>query len=170
MPTIQNTSLFATAILAALIAGLFYSYSCSVNIGLNRLPDDQYLAAMQSINVAILNPMFFLSFMGSLIMLPLSAWLSYKAQHVTQANYLITAAAVYIIGAFGVTIFGNVPLNDQLAQFDLATASAAEIKHQRVIFEIPWNKLHSIRTLASILSLALVVIACMLSTTNQAKN
>lgn len=170
MPTIQNTSLFVTTVLVALIAGLFYSYSCSVNIGLGRLPDDQYLAAMQSINVAILNPVFFLSFIGSLIMLPLSAWLTYKAQYVTQSNYIITAAAVYIIGAFGVTIFGNVPLNDQLMQFDLSDASAAEIKHQRMLFEMPWNRFHAIRTFCSILSLALVVMGCMQSITSQTKN
>jgi uncharacterized membrane protein len=52
-----------TATVTALIAGLFYAYTCSVNIGLGKLPDEGYIAAMQSINREILNLLFFVSFM-----------------------------------------------------------------------------------------------------------
>jgi len=59
MITIQNITLVITTTTTSLIAGLFYAYSCSVNPGLRRLADKEYLTAMQSINKAILNPVFF---------------------------------------------------------------------------------------------------------------
>jgi uncharacterized membrane protein len=40
MMTIKITVLAITAITTALAAGLFYSYSCSINPGLARVPDD----------------------------------------------------------------------------------------------------------------------------------
>jgi uncharacterized membrane protein len=58
--------LIITAVLAALIAGLFHAYSCSVVLGLGKLSDAEYLRAMQNINREILNPVF-LSFMGTAI-------------------------------------------------------------------------------------------------------
>ena len=71
---------FITVLLTALITGFFYAYSCSVNGGLKRLPDQEYLRAMQSINKAVLNPLFFMSFFGTLVMLPLTIWMWYKTE------------------------------------------------------------------------------------------
>ena len=51
--------LFLTTFLMALIAGLFYSFSVSVNPGLHKLSDSEYIKATKSINRAILNPFFF---------------------------------------------------------------------------------------------------------------
>lgn len=78
MDIIFRIMLLITAVVMALISGLFYSYSCSVNLGLGRLSDSEYLRAMQEINRAILNPWFFASFMGTFVAMPVSTWLSYK--------------------------------------------------------------------------------------------
>ena len=153
-----------TATTTSLIAGLFYAYSCSVNAGLSGLSDSAYVAAMQSINKAIINPLFFLSFMGTLLLLPLSTYLHYEDQKSARFLLLLGATTLYCIGSFGVTMFGNVPLNDALATFNLESASSAEITLQRAKFEGPWNRLHTIRTIASILSLVMVIIACLSET------
>ena len=75
--TTTNIILTIAATTTALIAGLLYAYSCSVNIGLGRLADAEYISAMQSINKAIQNPLFFISFMGTLLLLPLCTYLNY---------------------------------------------------------------------------------------------
>jgi uncharacterized membrane protein len=155
--TFLNIILLATAITTALIAGLFYSYSCSVNPGLGRLPNKEYLSAMQSINRAILNQVFFLSFMGTLLLLPVCTFL-YRGQ--PAFIFLLLASLVYIFGVFGVTMVGNVPLNNSLDAFDLKGSSVQSIAEFRIKFEIPWNRLHTIRTIGSILSLVFVLIAC----------
>ena len=152
--------LIATITATALIAGLFYAYSCSVNIGLGRLPDREYLAAMQNINSAILNPLFFVSFMGTLILLPLSAWLNYEQSLSGRFLLLAIAAAVYIIGVFGVTMLGNVPLNNMLAGFDLKVAAVSDIARMRLSFERRWLMWHTVRTVASVVCLVLAVVSC----------
>jgi uncharacterized membrane protein len=155
--TTLNIILLATAISTALIAGLFYSYACSVSPGLGSLPDKEYLSAMQSINRAILNPVFFLSFMGTLLLLPVCTFL-YRGH--PSFLLLLIATLVYIFGVFGVTIFGNVPLNNMVDAFDISGSSAQSITELRAKFEIPWNRLNTIRTIGSIVSLILVLIAC----------
>lgn len=155
-----NIILIITAATTSLIAGLFYAYSCSVNIGLGRLPDREYLAAMQSINSAIQNPLFFFSFLGTLLLLPLSTYLNYHQPLLLRFFLLLAASLVYTIGVFGVTIFGNVPLNEALANFNLEHASVKNIYDQRVRFEQPWLLFHQIRTIASVVCLILVIISC----------
>lgn len=155
-----NIILIITATLTALIAGLFYAYSCSVNLGLGRLADREYLTAMQAINKAILNPLFFASFIGTLIMLPICTYLHYRQANDTQFKFLLVATLIYTIATFGVTIFGNVPLNNMLDKFNIITTSPEEISIQRERFEKPWLRLHTIRTIAAAISLILVIISC----------
>jgi uncharacterized membrane protein len=157
--SLSNIILGVTILTTALIAGLYYGYSCSVTIGLNKLSNKEYIAAMQSINVAIQNPLFFASFMGTLFLLPISAYLNFTSIQSPRFLLLLAAAIVYSIGSFGVTIFGNVPLNDMLANVDLKTAAIDEISMARQNFENPWNVLHTIRTIATIISLLFCIIA-----------
>lgn len=152
--------LVLAAVSTGLIAGLFYAYSCSVNLGLGKLGDKEYLSAMQSINVAILNPVFFATFMGTVLLLPVATWLNYGQPVSVRFWLLVAASVVYIVGVFGLTMFGNVPLNNALAAIDIGNSSASDLLKHREAFEMPWNKLHSIRTIANIAAFALVVIAC----------
>ena len=150
--------LIVTAVLTALIAGLFYAYSCFVVLGLGKLSDTEYLKAMQSINREILNPVFFISFMGTAILLPISTFL-YRAQSPVFI-LLLLATLAYLIGVFGVTIVGNVPLNDQLDKFDIVNSTKEAIKQMRDNFENRWNLLNNVRTVFSVISILLVVCAC----------
>jgi len=149
----------AAVVLAGLAAGLFYSYDCSVVNGLGNLPDKEYLSAFQSINRAILNPYFFLSFMGSLILLPIAAWTTYKGENLVPFYFMLAAAILYAVGVFGVTIAGNVPLNDMLDKFDIGNASAEAIQDMRQKFEVKWNLLQHVRTYAAILAFTSAIIS-----------
>ncbi len=161
MRTLVNVILVATGITSALMAGLFYAYSCSVTLGLARLSDHAYLSAMQSINRAILNPVFFLGFMGALILLPLSTFLHYQQQPSARFWLLLGATIVYAVGVFGVTAAGNVPMNNMLDAFNISGVSAEQLAAQRLQFEEKWNSLNMIRTVASVLTVTLVIIACL---------
>lgn len=156
--------LIITATVTALIAGLFYAYSCSVVLGLGKLSDSEYLKSMQSINREILNPVFFLSFMGTAFLLPISTFL-YRGQNLVFI-LLLMATLAYLIGVFGVTMFGNVPLNDQLDKFDIVNSSAEAIKEMRNNFERKWNFLNNIRTVFSVITIVLTVCACIWNKTD----
>jgi uncharacterized membrane protein len=147
------------ALFTGLLAGLFYGYECSVIKGLGNLQDEVYLQSFQSINKAIQNPYFFIIFMGSLVVLPVATWLCYDKYSLLTFYLLLAATVLYIVGVFGVTIFGNVPLNEALDRLNLQGSTVDEIAKQRAIFETAWNQLHTIRTIAAVASFALVLMA-----------
>lgn len=148
-----------TTLFSALMAGLFFAFTFSVMPGLGKLPDAEFIKAMQSINKAIQNPIFFICFFGILIFLPLSTY-SYYSKQTTVFWLLLIATVIYFIGVFGVTVFGNIPLNSRLDKFNTLSADAKSIMEQRILFEISWNRFNAIRTVCSILSLVLVIIGC----------
>jgi uncharacterized membrane protein len=145
-----------------LSAGLFFAWSFSVTPGLAKINDAAYIAAMQSMNREILNPVFFLVFLGPLVLLPLSTYLSYQGVASVRFWLLAGAAAVYWIGVFGITVTGNVPMNEALDAFDLTSASAQQIAAQRSKFEGHWVFLNNLRTAFAAFSLILGLIAFIL--------
>jgi len=161
MISIQNAILFIAILLSGLVAGLLYAYSCSVNPGLKALSDREYLDAMQSINEAIQNPIFFLSFVGLLAVYPLSVYRVYTSPLNSSAYLMIIATLIYFFGVFGLTMWRNVPLNELLAKFDISQASSGQITAMRQRFEGPWNNYHGVRTFASILSFGLTILSVM---------
>lgn len=159
MTSPRELVLLCALVMAALMAGLFFAWSCAVTMGLGRLEDGPYLAAFQSINRAILNPLFFAVFFGAALALPLSAWLYYDHASRLCFWFLAGAAACYLVGVMGVTIAGNVPLNDTLDAFSLEGASASAMRIQRAAFEHRWNMLNNVRTIASTLAVVLLGLA-----------
>ncbi|GAB3958648.1 hypothetical protein GCM10028805_53380 [Spirosoma harenae] len=153
----------ATATATALMSGLFYAFSWAVMPGLKRLPDASYIMAMQSINRAIQNPVFFAAFLGAALLLPLSTYLDYSPTTPVSARFwfLLAASVVYVVGVIGVTIGGNVPLNETLDAFDVQAASVSDVLNHRRAFELPWSQFHTLRTWASFLTILLVVTACL---------
>ena len=64
------------------VTGLFVAFAVAVMPGLRATDDEVFLSAMQRINVAIVNPLFLLVFLGSPLLLlvativgPRNAWL-----------------------------------------------------------------------------------------------
>ncbi|MBP6732339.1 MAG: DUF1772 domain-containing protein [Chitinophagales bacterium] len=156
--TLKLASLIITILFSGLIAGLFFGYACSVNPGLHYLLDKEYVKAMQSINIQIQNFYFFLPFMGLLVLFPLSTWFIYKQGNSADFYLWMAAAMLYFVGVMGVTMAGNVPLNNQLAAVDLNSISAEALAQARTGFESNWGKYHLWRTAASVISFLLTVI------------
>ena len=160
----KSFTLFAAIILTGLSAGLFYAWSVSVIPGTRKIIDITYLESMQSINRAILNPAFYLIFMGSPLVLALSTFQHFKSG--TIFWILLAATLLYVIGTFGVTIFGNVPLNDALDALDLASLSDIQRSEFRNSYETKWNRLHWIRALFSVLAFIISLISLFIQIKN----
>lgn len=151
--------LIIAALLTALVAGLFFSYSFSVIPGLGKLHDKEYIAAMQSINREIQNPFFFSVFFGAFFTLPLASCIYFLAKQKQIAILILAATVVYSFGVMAITIFGNVPLNVTLENFIIEGKSSEQINFTRMNFEPQWNQLNLMRTFCSTLSLVLVLLA-----------
>ena len=148
---------FITVLLNALSTGFFFAWTASVILGTKKVGDFTYLETMQSINREILNPAFFTVFFGSLITLFISAILQYSYKPVFW--FILASAVIYLIGTFGVTAFGNVPLNNELEALNIKELNITELKNFRNHFESKWNRYHIIRTLANMFSFILLLIS-----------
>ncbi|MEL7160410.1 MAG: anthrone oxygenase family protein [Bacteroidota bacterium] len=155
--TIKSLTLYLAILLTGLSAGLFFAWAVSIIPGTQRISDAGYLESMQSINRAILNPAFYLVFMGPIISLGLST-----LQHYSSGPpfwLLLVATVLYLLGTFGITVFGNVPLNDQLELLELSQLTAEQSKTFRLSYEQDWNRFHALRTLASVAAFGIALVA-----------
>ena len=108
--TLLGTSIIATG----LMSGLWYGWTVSVIPGTRRVADVNYVDTMQHINKAIINPAFIIPFMGIPFVLGVAAILQFRAGDSRRGWLLASANGTYVVGVLGVTIGGNVPLNDAL--------------------------------------------------------
>ena len=142
---------------AGLTAGVFFDWHVTVMPGLGELPDAEFVAAFQALDRAIMNPPFIGgTFMGGAASL-VAATVAHRHEP-ARMRLLAAASAAYLVGV-GVTLAGNVPLNEKLAQVSVATSSPAEMATARMDFEGPWKALHLVRTAAALASLVLVSLA-----------
>ncbi|MCE7993008.1 MAG: DUF1772 domain-containing protein [Roseivirga sp.] len=156
----MKTTISLLALLSTgLSAGLFYAWSVSVIPGTKRMADQSYLEAMQQINRAILNPGFFAIFFGALLLMLWSSYLEFKADIGPSFFFTLAALIVYLAGTVGVTAAGNVPLNEALDLIELNKLGASELKATRQAYELKWNRLHNVRTVFSVISFVLLLLA-----------
>ena len=155
--SIKAITLFSAVVLTGLSAGLFYAWSVSVIPGTRNITDPTYIETMQSINRAILNPAFFLIFIGSLILLATNTILHY--QNGMTFWFILAATFTYLVGTFGVTILGNVPLNDTLEAINLNNLDTQKISQIRIKYELKWNQFHTIRAVFAVISFLFSLLA-----------
>ncbi len=168
--SIRISTLFLAILLTGLSAGLFYAWEVSVIPGTKRIPDRSYLETMQSINRAILNPAFFIIFFGSLLFLLSGSYMQYRAAVNLSFWFMLGATLTYLIGTFGVTVFGNVPMNEALDAVNLNDLNIESLKSTRMAYEGKWNQWHRVRTVFSVLAFVLSLLAVFVSHTNDKIN
>lgn len=147
---------FAAAIGCGLVGGIFFAFSSFVMEALGRLPSDQGIAAMNSINVTVINPGFFLAFFGTGLLCLLLAGGSYFWWDQMSGKLLLAAAVIHLAGCIGVTMAFNVPLNNALAAVPLGTPEAAALWAHYLDRWTAWN---TVRTVAPLVSAALFIVA-----------
>ncbi len=117
----------AATVAMGLVAGVFYIFACAIMPALARSDDREFVEVMRNINDVIQNPVFFLSFMGALVLSGVAAW---QSRGTPYRGWVWAGLVAYGL-AFLVTVAFNVPLNNGLA--DTADAGVA-----RERFEGAW--------------------------------
>lgn len=148
---------FCSALGSGLMAGLFFAFSTFIMTALNRLPAAQGIAAMQSINVAVINPVFGLAFFGTAAACVLLAASSPFLWHRRGAVSLLVGSLLYLAGVMVVTMVFNVPRNDGLAAVDPASADGARLWADYVTSWTAWNHVRTIAALGAAASLTVAL-------------
>ena len=153
-----NTTAFALIALvlwAGLLAGFFFAWTNPAMMGFADTSPAAYVEAMQHINRAVQNPVFFVLFFGSI---PVAL----IAVAMTRADPVVTIAALLCLAGFLITVMGNVPMNEAMDGWRLTDLPPdPEIE----AFRARWQMLNTTR--AVLLSMALVLSVYALSPLHQ---
>ena len=149
--------IFVVALVAALgcglNAGVFFAFSTFVMRALGRLPPAQGIAAMQSINVVAIGPLFMAALFGTAIACAVLAVSSALAWREPGAGFLLAGCLLYLFGAIVVTIAFNVPRNEALASSDPTSDAGARLWAGYLTSWTAWNHVRTIASLAAAASL-----------------
>jgi uncharacterized membrane protein len=159
MATVHNFRfplMLVAALGCGLVAGVFFAFSTFVMPALARLQPPQGIAAMQSINITAINPLFMLALFGTAFAcLFLVVSVLFKWQQ-SGAFYLLAGSLLYLVGTIGVTIAFNVPLNYALASVKPDSPEGATLWAKYLTDWTLWNH---VRTIAAIAAAALFTIS-----------
>ncbi len=151
----SGTDLLAllTALGAATVGGVFYGFSTFVMKALAQLPAAQGVAAMQRINIVVINPWFMGAFMGTLLLSIACVVVAVMA----GSAALLAGGLLYALGTFGVTMAFNVPRNNRLARLEAASSDAVAYWPTYVR---EWTRWNHVRTAAALVAAACAVLVC----------
>jgi uncharacterized membrane protein len=157
MTGVLYAATLATALGCGLVAGVFFAFSSFVMPALKRLPPAHGIAAMQSINKLAVTPAFMTALVGTAVAcLGLAAW-AVISMGERPAALVLAGSALYLVGAIGVTIARNVPLNDRLATLHPQGPAAAGRWDEYVTKWTAWNHVRASAALTAAATLTIVL-------------
>ncbi|HEY9852054.1 MAG TPA: anthrone oxygenase family protein [Leptolyngbyaceae cyanobacterium] len=144
-----------SAIGCGLVAGVFFAFSTFVMNALSRLQPKEGIAAMQSINITAINPLFMIALFGTAATCLFLTVFSLLKWQQPGAVYSLVGSLLYLIGTILVTIAFNVPLNDALAHVKPESIEGAKLWAKYLTDWTFWNH---VRTLAALVAAVLLTL------------
>ncbi len=143
---------------SALVGGVFYAFSSFIMKALARVPPEEGIGAMQSINVVVLNLSFLGAFIGTAVVSLAAGGLAFADWGRPFAPFFLGGALFYVVGTFIVTALGNIPLNDQLAAVSTTDPAAGDVWEHYLRRWTMWNH---VRTVAALVAALLYTLGLM---------
>ena len=152
----METLLVAAALIGCAVnGGIFFAFSSFIMRALARVPEEHGMAAMQAINVTVLNPGFFAFFFGTAALCVGTLIVAFRTEG-GPSPALVAGSVLYLAGCIGVTIAGNIPLNDRLER--VGEDRAANVDVWRLYLR-RWTFWNHVRTAACLAGAAAFAVA-----------
>ena len=146
---ITQALLIAAILGSGLIAGVFFAFSSFVMPALVRRPADEAAAAMQAVNVTVINWHFLGALFGTALLAVILPWFGNP--------WAMAGSLLYLGGTIGVTVFANVPRNERLAKLNPAEAASYWPGFHRGW--TLWNHLRTLTAVGAAFSYTLALLA-----------
>ena len=137
------------------MAGVFFAFSVSVMGGLAKLAPAEGIAAMQAINVAIVNPIFLIVFLGTTIGCLVMIISGLRDRSAPGAMYAVMGGLAYVVGSMLVTAMFNIPRNNLLASVNASDPQGLSVWAEYLTTWTLWNH---VRGVAALLATALLAL------------
>jgi len=147
--TLTIIAALITTVQLAGVYGLFFTFSNSVLPGLDAIEPEQAVRAMRSINIKIVNPLFMLHFLVSLIVGAATGFLLLSQSETTPAIFFFAATGAYLV-VFLITGSQNIPLNNALEK-----NTSTDYRQVWAEFSPRWLRLNHVRTFLCMVSVVL---------------
>lgn len=144
------------ALWSAVVGGVFSAFSEFIMSALLRAEPAAGIEAMQLINRDVIRTQFVAGILSIAVFSVLFAGYGLAVFEGAARTVLVLAAIVYFPAVFGVTIFGNVPMNNRLEALDHTSAEARTYWSE---YGRRWTRLNHVRSLASIATAGLYAVA-----------
>ena len=113
----------------ALVAGVFQSFSDFVMRSLVAARSGTGIEAMQLINRKVYKSVFLVMLIGLVPLMIGFAIVALATLNGVGRDLILTAAVIYLVAVFGVTMVGNVPMNNRLDRMLSSTEEADSYWH-----------------------------------------
>lgn len=140
----------AVAVGAGLVGGLLFIFSNTIMGSLDELDSATAISAMQTLNRRIVNPLFLLAFVGTaLASVGVIGYLVLCNHRESQEIWAGIAGLVYLLGVLGITGGRNIPLNNQLDEFDPGAGDSSTVWDT---YNRRWSAWNNARTLFAVVA------------------
>ncbi|MEO6703685.1 MAG: anthrone oxygenase family protein [Jatrophihabitantaceae bacterium] len=151
--TLIELACLITALAAAITGGTLFGFSTLVMPALNRLPAEQAILAMQSINLRAPRSLLMLPLVGSALgSVVIGGYAAIRPD--TAARGWLLAGSVAGVLAFVITAAYHVPRNNALA---VVTPHGLDDSQQWQAFAVGWHRWNHLRTVAALVAACLLV-------------
>ena len=140
---------FLAILATALNAGLFFIFSVCIMAAFARLTPAEGAAAMNAINVVILNPWFLSAFLGGALLSLVLVVFGFL-QGGAGGMFAAAGGVVFLVAVIGVTMVFNVPLNNALAAAPAGSAEQAALWQRYLDVWTMWNHARTLGSLAAV--------------------
>ena len=149
---------FVAALGCGVAAGVFFAFSAFVMRGLDGLPAERAVDAMQRINAAAPAPAFMAVLLGTALACGVLVFRSFFVWGGPSSVYLLVGGSLYLICAIGLTVFYHVPRNEAL---DRVEPGDAEGRWSGYV--AGWTAWNHLRFAGALVASASLVMALVLS-------
>merc|ERR1719223_308866 len=102
-------------------------------------------------------PVFMVVWLGSILSVVVTASLSIWKLDGLELGFVIAATLLWLLGVQLPTFKINIPLNNKVQKWDLASMSQPDLGQARATFEKPWTTSNSARTFVGIVATMLLM-------------
>jgi uncharacterized membrane protein len=154
---VAGVVLIVATMAVGLMAGVFGLYANTIMRGLGRTDDRTFVGAFQSIDRAIINPLFLSTFFAALILTGVAGVL-----HIGDDGlvWIVVAFVLYLVGLV-ITFAVNVPLNDAIKAAGEPDAIDDLARVRRRFDEGRWKRWNLLR--AVLVTTSFASLACALA-------
>ena len=154
---ILRIGVLGVLLLMGVLTGFFFAFSFIVMPGFDLIAPVVAIEAMQGINVAVRNAMFFVPFFLTPVFGISCTVLAWMLAQKKVALMILGASGLYVLGGFLLTMLYHVPMNEALGVLDARALGeeAAAVWQNYTTDWTPWNTFRTAVCLIAMVPLAM---------------